>query len=224
MNLQRGAMTVNALRGIVSFGAVGVLAALIGVWLSVESRAQAPDRTAITGAWTLNLELSDKPGGRGARDDREGDDGARRRGGSGRGGGMGGGIRGGGMGRGAMGGGRADPDDMARMRDAMRDVMNPPEHLTITQTETMILITSQDGRTTRLSPDGKKIKDEHTRVERKTKWDGAKLVSEISGLGPGKIIETYIVEGEPHRLNVAVQMEGGRAPRSLHRVYDADAR
>ena len=216
-------MTVNTLRGIVSFGAVGLVAALIGVWSSVESRAQAPDRTAINGAWTLNTDLSDKPAGRGdrgERGDREGDDGSRHRGGF-----SGGGMRGGGMGRGGMGGGRGNPDDMARMRDAMREVMNPPEHLTITQTDTMVVITSQDGRTTRLSPDGKKIKDESTGVERKTKWDGAKLVSEISGLGPGKITETYTVDEEHHRLLVAIQMEGGRAQqRTTNRVYDSDAR
>jgi hypothetical protein len=214
---------VNRLRRIVSIGAAGLVAALIGVWLPVESRAQAPDRTAINGAWTLNTDLSDKPAvgsDRGDRGDREGGDGSRHRGGMG-----GGGMRGGGMGRGGMGGGRGNPDDMARMRDAMRDVMNPPEHLTITQTDTMIVITAQDGRTTRLSPDGKKIKDDSTGVERKTKWDGAKLVSEIAGLGPGKITETYTVEEEHHRLRVAIQMEGGRAqPRTTNRVYDADAR
>jgi hypothetical protein len=217
-------MTVNTLRGIVSFGAVGLGAALIGVWLSVESRAQAPGRATISGAWTLNADLSDKPAGPGERGDREGDDGSRHRGGFG-GGGMGGGRRGGGMGRGGAGGGRGNADDMARMRDAMRDLMNPPEHLTITQTDTMILITSQDGRTTRLSADGRKIKDESTGVERKTKWDGAKLVSEITGLGPGKITETYAAQEESHRLHVAIQVEGGRSQRrTMDRVYDADAR
>ena len=70
------------------------------------------------------------------------------------------------------------------MRDAMRDVTEPSERLTIVQTDSMVLITGADGRTTRLSADGKKIKDENTGVERKTKWDGGKLVSEISGLGP----------------------------------------
>jgi hypothetical protein len=215
---------VNALRGIVSFGAVGLVAALIGAPPSVESRAQAPDRTAINGAWTLNTDLSDKPAERG---DREGDDGSRRSGGYGGGGGgmRGGGMRRGGMGGGGMSGARGNPEEQARMRDAMRDVMNPPEHLTITQTESMVVVTSQDGRTTRLSPDGKKIKDESTGVERKTKWDSAKLVSEISGLGPGKITETYTVDEEHHRLRVAIQMEGGRAQqRTMNRVYDLDAR
>jgi hypothetical protein len=50
-------------------------------------------------------------------------------------------------------------------------------------------------------------------------------VSEISGLGPGKMTETYTVDEEHHRLHVAIQMEGGRAqPRTTNRLYDADAR
>ena len=79
-----------------------------------------------------------------------------------------------------------DPDQAARMRDAMRDLTGPSDHLTITQTDSLVVITGADGRTTRLSPDGKKIKDDNTKVERKTKWDGDKLVSEINGLGTGK--------------------------------------
>jgi hypothetical protein len=42
------------------------------------------------------------------------------------------------------------------MRDAMRDVTNPSDHLTIVQTGTLVIITGADGRATRLSPDGKK--------------------------------------------------------------------
>lgn len=60
-----------------------------------------------------------------------------------------------------------DHDAMARMRDAMRDLMNPSEHLTIVDTGSMIVLTGPDGRTTRLSPDGRKIKDENTGIERR---------------------------------------------------------
>lgn len=217
-----------ALRGIFFLGAAAVAAALIGFWFATESRAQAPDRTSITGAWTLNTELSDKSPERVDRGGREGGDGNRRGGGMGRGGGFGGGMRG--MGRGGGSGAgvaRPNPDEVARMRDAMRAVMMPPEHLTITQTETMVLMTSQDGHTTRISPDSKKIKDENTGVERKSRWDGVRLVSEISGLGPGKITETYWVDDDHHRLHVSVQMEGGRGqkePTTMNRIYDPDAR
>jgi hypothetical protein len=108
----------------------------------------------------------------------------------------------------------------------MRDVTDPPDHLTIVATESMIVMTAPDGRTTRLSPDGKGVKDENTNIVRKTKWDGAKLVSEISGLGAGKITETYTVDAEKHQLHLTAQVEGrGGAPaRTISHVYDLDPR
>ena len=107
------------------------------------------------------------------------------------------------------------------MRDAMRDIINPPDHLTVTQTERMVIMTTGDGRTTRLSTDGKTIKDESTNIERKTKWDGGKLVSEISHLGPGKITETYWTDPAHRQLRVTVQVENARQPMTVNRVYDA---
>lgn len=217
---------MNALRRIVSLSTAVLMLALIGGWRAVESQAQTPNRAALTGAWTLNPDLSDKPdrGGRGGG--REGADGGGRRGGRGGtgGGGRGGGMRGGG--RGGRGAARGNQDEMARMRDAMRDVMTASKRLTITQTDVMVLITSAEGRTTRLSPTNKKIKDESTGIERKSWWEGAQLVSEIAGLGPGKITETYAID-PAHQLQVTVQMEGGRGQQratTMHRVYDADAR
>jgi hypothetical protein len=136
------------------------------------------------------------------------------------GGGYGGGMRGGGRSRGG------DPEEAERVREAVRDIMTAQDHLTITQTDSMIVIATQDGRTTRLSPDGKKLKDESTKIERKTKWDADKLVSEISGAGPGRITETYTIDPEKHQLLITVQTEGGRNRPALtrRRVYDADPR
>jgi hypothetical protein len=197
------------------------LAALLAVSLTVQMPAPPATSGSMVGGWTLNKDLSDSGP---ARDDRGGDDG-RDRGDAGRrgsGGGRGG-FGGRGMGRGGMGSGApSNPESNARMRDAMRDVMNPSDRLTIVQTESMILVTGADGRTTRLSPDGKKIKDENTGVERKTKWDGGKLVSEIGGLGPAKMTQTFAVDPESHQLRVTVQMEGGRSrqPRTITHVYD----
>ena len=107
------------------------------------------------------------------------------------------------------------------MRDALRDEMHPPDHLTIVQSDTMIIITTRDGRTTRLAPDGTKVKDESTGVERRTKWDGGKLVSEVTGLGSGKITETYSVDAELKQLRVALAIDGPRKT-SQARVYDLD--
>ena len=220
---------VNAVRGLFFPGLVVVVTALIGAWLSAESRAQTPAPVvSLDGAWTLNTDLSDKPqtfaGGREGREGRdEGNAGGRRRGGMGR-GGMGGGMRGGGMGRGGMGGGAMNPEDAQRMRDALRDIMAASPHLTIVQTESqMILITTGEGRVTRLSTDGKKIKDDSTKIERKTKWDAGKLVSEITGAGPGKITESYAIDPEHHQLVVTVATDKPVA-RTERRVYDSDPR
>ena len=190
----------------------------------------------MSGGWTRNADLSDASAARGDQGDDSGQGrgngsgggGGRRRGGGGGGGYGGGGFgRGGGMGRGGGSGAPAqNPDDIARMRDAMRDVVNPSDHLIITQTDSMVVLTGADGRTTRLSPDGKKIKDENTKIERKTKWDGGKLVSEINGLGPGKMTQTFALDPEGKQLRMTVVMEGGRSgqPRTVTQVYDADPR
>jgi len=136
----------NATRRVASIGIVFAITALVGAWLAVDARAQA-DKPSIAGAWTLNKDLSDQPSDRNARDNGNGNgrSGGGYGGGGRRRGGFGGGGFGGGYGRGGgQGGGRQmDPDAMARMRDAMRDVTNPPEHLTITQTDSMIVMTDR---------------------------------------------------------------------------------
>jgi hypothetical protein len=213
---------VNAVRGRIPISFV-VPAATIALLLPVESAAQA-DKGGIAGAWTMNTSLSDQTGGRG---DQSGEDHSRQNGGGGRRGGYG---RGGGGGRGGYGRGgggsapAASPDEVARMREAMRDVIDPPQHLVISATDSMIILTSGDGRTVRLSPDGKGIKDDNTKVERKTHWDGSKLVSEVSGLGRGKMTQTFAINPELHQLRVTVQVEAsGQTPaRTMTHVYDAD--
>ena len=214
----------------------GMLAAAVAALPGLPAvQAQSPaSGVSIAGAWTRNSQLSDGPmerGQQGADSDRgRGDSGGgRRRGGGGGGGGFGGGGfgRGRGSGRGSdAGGARENPDDIARMRDAMREITNPSDHLIITQTDSMIVLTGADGRTTRLSPDGKKIKDDNTTIERKTKWESGKLVSEINGLGPGRMTQTFTVEPERRQLRITVVMSGGRSTqtRTITHVFDADPR
>jgi hypothetical protein len=195
-------------------------------------KAQAPAsppslvNSAIIGAWILNTDASDQPPARGESGKRDGSEGRGSGGGYGHGGGMGRGGYRGGMGRG-MGGSqpRANPEDIARMRDAMREILTAADRLTIVQTDSMVVITGPDGRTTRLSPDGKKVKDDNTGIERKTRWDGGKLVSDITGAGRGKITQTYAGDAELHQLRITTQLEGGPngQPRTITYVYDGDA-
>ena len=179
---------------------------------------------ALIGAWTLNKDASqltspsgDNGDGQNGNTGRNGGFGGRRRGG---------GFGGGGFGRGGGGGANGQPQDREaaqRMRDAMRQEMQAPDHMTIVSSDTTIIITTPDGHTTRLAPDGKKIKDESTGVERKTKWDAGKLVSEVTGLGRGKITETYSVDADSKQLHVKLDVDGPRKT-SQTRVYDLDAK
>jgi hypothetical protein len=189
--------------------------------------AQPPataSQPSLVGAWTLNKDLSDKPQDRSGGESR--DDGQNgRRGGGGGGGGRrrgGGGFGGGGFGGGGAAGG--NQEDAQRLRNALRDEMEAPDHLIITQSATTVIMTTADGRTIRLSTDGKKIKDESTKVERKTAWAGGKLVSEIEGLGRSKITETYTVDTEKHQLHVSLAIDGPQRKTTVNRVYDADPR
>jgi hypothetical protein len=206
---------------------------------SGQPRAQAQPQT-IVGAWTLNKDKSELPPSGGDQDGREGggrngQGGGGRRGGGGR-GGFGGGFGGGGFGGGNQGA-RPNPEDMQRRMAALRDILQPPDRLTITRTDTMVIVTAGDGRTTRLATDGSKVKDDSTGIERRTRWQGDKLVSVISGAASAKITETYTVDPESHQLTVTLQTEGGNRQSSQqgqnntpqngqgrygnqHRVYD----
>lgn len=229
------------LRRMLSSG-VGVAALVTaGLCLPAAGRAQtlqavAPAPPSFDGAWTLDKDLSDLPGNRAQSGDENGEGGERGGGrggygGGGRGGrgGFGGGMggrMGGGMGRGGGMGGGMNREDAERMRQAMRDELTAPDHIVVTHSSDMVVITTADGRVTRLAPDGKKVKDDNTKIERKTRWDGDKLVSEIKGLGRGTITETYTLDPEHHQLHVALSMEmpSSKTPRTFNRVYDLDAK
>ena len=200
------------------------------------ARAQTPPvqastspTSSIIGAWTLNNDLSDTgQAGRGNGDGQGGDDSGRR---SGYGGGRrrgGGGFGGGGFGRGGGGFGGAQPQDREaaqRMRTALRDEMQAPDHMTIVQADSTIIITTKDGRTTRLATDGKKVKDESTGIERKTKWDGGKLVSESMLPKKGSMRRTYEVSPDGFQLWEEVELMTGKDknPSRFRFVYDAVA-
>ena len=213
-------MSVPRLRMAVLSSIAGMLSS--GLSLSVSAQSPStPAPSSIVGAWTLNKSLSEAPATTPERGDRgggRGGYGGRRGGGGGFGGGGRGGFGGGGFGRGGSGG-RGNPDDMRRLRDAMREVLEAPDRMTITRTDSMVIITTGDGQTTRLATDGKKVKDESTGIERKTRWDKDQLISEISGAGGGKVTQTFGVNPDSHQLTVTLDFGDNRRPPS-HRVYD----
>jgi hypothetical protein len=220
--LRRGHAAALALLAICSLGFTATARAA--------AQAATPATPSIVGAWTLNKDLSDAQGTTPQRGDRSGrggtgGSGGRRGGGGGFGGGGrrgGGGFGGGGGGFGGGGGAgaRGNPDDMRRMRDAMQEIMEAPDRMTITQSESMVIITTGDGRTTRLSTDNKKVKDDSTGIERKTRWDKDQLVSEISNAGPNKITQSFAVNPDSHQLTVTLDFGKDSRRQPSHRVYD----
>jgi len=204
---------------------IGIAVMVVLTVPATDGRAQArpaPEKlTSLAGAWTINRHPAAgqprAPEGRG--DGRDGGGrGASRRPSAG----VGGGPLGGGPGGLS---GRGNREQIARQRDALREITDPPDHLIVTVTESMVILTGPDGQATRLAPDGKKIKDENTKIERKTRWIGGQLVSEIDGLGQ-KITQTFSVDAEPRQLRVVVEMEADRYndARTITHIYDADTR
>jgi len=189
-----------------------LVAALLGC---TPLHAQSAPALSIVGAWTLNTGLSDHPPappdgaepegrGRGGR----GNGGVGGRGGPGGGGGFGRGGGRGGFGGGGGRGGRGNPEEMRRRMEAMRDLLEAPTRMTIVRTESMVIITTGDGRTTRVATDNSKVKDESTGIERRTHWEGEKLVSEIAGAMGGKMTETWEIAPDTGRLVVTLRAEG----------------
>jgi hypothetical protein len=206
-------MRRKPLCGIGMAGMVLITATLAASQSSREAAAE--DRTALSGAWRLNRELSDDPAmlrsGGGGDDPDESAGGGRRRGS-------------GGMGRGGgMGGDRPDPEQMKRVRAIMQSLMEPPANLIISVEEAQVTFTDTDGRSRRFATTNKKEKHQLNAgtIETKTKWDRDALVKEISLEGGTKVIETYSVT-EMGQLQVAVKLESSRIgrPLTVRRVYD----
>lgn len=186
--------------------------------------ARAADKPAasaagvdLSGQWTYNQELSDN-----AHDKmREAMQGR----GSGRGAGPGGGGPGGG-GMGGPGGGMGGPggpgmqggDDPS---ETMRSVFEPSEQVTITQSETEIVIDEKFGPMRSLHPNGKAYKTQNGTADLKTQWKDGKLVVETKRARGGKLVETWELVPDRSRLVVNVRLDGGSGPPlSLKRVYD----
>jgi hypothetical protein len=212
-----------------SFGLLGTLAVVLSTAAAANVSAQsvATERDKVpnlTGAWTLNRDLSDDTakllesmqGG-----DHGGSGGGQRRPG---GGGHGPGMHGGGGGGNRSG---MTPEQMRAMRARMSEVLDTPARLTIVQGDGSVTLTNADGRSHRLTTNDKKEKrpvaDEM--VEVRAKWDDGRLVNETWFSDGMNVTETYSIGPDRRQLNVAVKVEGSHVPRSvtLRRVYDAES-
>lgn len=210
----------NCCGALVAFGLVGILAS--------SATAQNQTMPDLTGTWVLNARLSDRPGQGGGDQDNAGEGGRRRGPGGGGmgpgGGGMGGfgGRRGGG---GRDGGGMPDREEMERRRAAMDAALRAPARLIIVKGDPGLIVTDEEGVSTRLALNGKKETGALNGVpfETTTKWEDGKLrVQKKFKSGP-KVVELYSVSADPPLLTVSVKIDGGGmrgGGRSMNRVYE----
>ena len=162
---------------------------------------------SIVGAWVVNKELTPMPDGAQRRPED-----APRGGGRGGGGGGRGGFSGalGGFGGGA---GHEPSEAQIHKMEALRDrLVDIPERLTITRTESTVTIADAFGRTVTLKTDGKKQPrlTGEGEFNSKSHFDGAKLVVEDDFNGP-KVTTTYepiLDRGELRQLRVTLHVEG----------------
>ena len=138
-------------------------------------------------------------------------------------GGYGGGMGGRGGGMGGRGGDRPNPEEMERMRAAMDAVRRAPTRLIIVKGETGLIVTDDEGVSTRLALDGSRETGAINGVpfETMTKWEEGKLRVEKKFKGGLKLIELYSLSSDPRMLTVSLKTEGGRGGgRTMKRVYD----
>jgi hypothetical protein len=104
------------------------------------------------------------------------------------------------------------------MRESVREALDAPPALTITQTATEITVVEEDGRLRALHPDGRVYKDGAGR-EVKTHWsDAGELVAETKG-ERGRTAETFSVSKDPDRLSVTLLLDLRGQPVAVRRVY-----
>ena len=166
-------------------GAVFFLVAVAGV-LAQQPRQAHSAHSDLTGTWSLNRDLSDDPATVITRM-REGGDGGHRPPFGGHGGAFGGGGR------------SMNPDQMpARMA-----WLEPPPRLTIVQSDTAVTLTDGDGRSQTFAVTNQKqrLSIGGQTIEVRAKWDGDRLVKEMSLREGARIIETYSTTGEPRQLH-----------------------
>ena len=195
--------------------ATGIVVLMSGLRL-----AQAQDHDAFAGIWKLNTEKSDgAPAadagseGRGRRSGGTPDGGFP---GGGRGGfpGGGGGGRGGGFPGGGLpgGGGDGNREQLQANMAFIRSLLQPSERLTIVVKDETFGITNADGKRVTLETTNKRVSSREenglVKLTRRSRWEGAVLVSEIELDGGMKIRQRYELAGEGTQLRIVTGMSG----------------
>ena len=105
----------------------------------------------------------------------------------------------------------------------MDAVLHAPARLIIVKGDPGLIVTDDEGVSTRLALNGSKETGAINGVpfESATKWEEGKLRVEKKFKGGLKLIELYSVSSDPRMLTVSLKTEGGRGGgHTIKRVYD----
>ena len=211
-------MNPNGVRGILIMAIAALVLAFGLGWAgsagAAASGAEQESELVLAGAWVLNEELSDEAPER---------DGERR--GRGR------------RGFGGRGGAGPDPEQIARVQEAVRELVRAVRRITIAGDAGEVVLTYGNGTEVRLLPDGREhesVAGSGTQVTRTAQWNGENLETAVElplptpvprsltvhqtyevqdgGDGGRQLVVTSRIEGPARRLRAG--------DREIRRVYD----
>jgi len=195
-------------------------AAIADAWVAGTSAAE--HTVDLQGTWILNKDLGADPVGELDTSRPKRPTGA---------GGMAAPGSGGGLGGPLIGGqrriDRANAEEMARVKELLRQIMAAPAKMTITVEGPVIEVAGDDGSVHRLHADGKKLRDHSypgLELDRKTKWDGEVLVTEFALTdSEAKAKQTWTRTGTRLRLVTKLMPPNGADPLEVRRGYDLES-
>ncbi len=221
--------------------AVGLMVAFAAAYAAKQSAEQtkAPasqdaQTPSLNGTWKLNRDQSDDPREklRSAMQDRDQNGPMGGHGGMGGGGvTMGipgiGGIGGGGMGRrgGGPGMGGGSGAGSLEQREKLRDLVEAPDQLTVTQKGPEIDMADTQSHVRSLFTDGRKLekpKKDSPQAQVKAHWERETLITEEKGPNGEKISHSYEIAGESKQLADTLTIESKKlnTPIIVRSVYD----
>ncbi len=184
--------------------------------LAINRAAEAgSDRPSLTGRWTLNRQLSQFPSDLGFGMDLLGGSGSDSAGG-GRGGASGGG--------GILAATFQESQEDARRREMLvEEARNPSPHLTIAQTDSVVTITDERGRSRTFHPNGKEEVQalaQELPVTTTTRWDGTRLEIRYKVERYRELRYTYSRTVDPPQLVVQIRFVERGGHDAVTRVYE----
>jgi hypothetical protein len=108
--------------------------------------------------------------------------------------------------------------------EQVREILQAQRVLIIVEHPEYVSLTDESGRVQKFATNGEKVKEERDgqSYERRTRWEGRKLVTEVTLADGTRVVQTYEKVAEGLQLVVLTKVDNSRfgAARDFKRVYD----